>query len=104
MLKASTDTPPASKCDPPVPEKCRFLWYTLVMSLDFVRSTIRSMEGYTPGEQPAVGERVIKLNTNENPFPPSPKVLEAIRGISADALRRYPNPTADQFRSAAAKL
>jgi histidinol-phosphate aminotransferase len=74
------------------------------MSPDFVRPTIRSMEGYTPGEQPAAGDRVVKLNTNENPFPPSPKVLEAIRRIDADALRRYPNPTADQFRSAAAKL
>ena len=74
------------------------------MSPDFVRPTIRSMEGYTPGEQPAAGDRVVKLNTNENPFPPSPKVLEAIRKIGADSLRRYPNPTADQFRSAAGKL
>lgn len=65
---------------------------------------IRRMEGYTPGEQPAPGERVIKLNTNENPFPPSPRVLEALRNIDAEHLRRYPNPTADMFRAAAAKL
>ncbi len=74
------------------------------MSLDFVRPTIRSMEGYTPGEQPAAGDHVVKLNTNENPFPPSPKVLQAIRNVEPDSLRRYPNPTADQFRAAAAKV
>jgi histidinol-phosphate aminotransferase len=74
------------------------------MALDFVRPTIRGMEGYTPGEQPAAGDRVVKLNTNENPFPPSPKVLQAIRDIEPDTLRRYPNPTADQFRAAAAKV
>jgi histidinol-phosphate aminotransferase len=62
------------------------------------------MSGYTPGEQPAPGERVIKLNTNENPFPPSERVLLAIREIDAESLRRYPNPTADPFRNAAAKL
>ena len=49
------------------------------MPLDFVRPTVREMHGYAPGEQPAAGERVIKLNTNENPFPPSPKVMQAIR-------------------------
>src|ERR1700677_435537 len=74
------------------------------MPPNFVRPTIRSMDGYTPGEQPAAGDRVIKLNTNENPYPPSPKVLQAIAAIDADTLRRYPNPTADQFRAAAAKL
>jgi histidinol-phosphate aminotransferase len=37
------------------------------------------MEGYTPGEQPAAGERVVKLNTNENPFPPSPAVMKAVQ-------------------------
>jgi len=62
------------------------------------------MHGYTPGEQPGMGERVVKLNTNENPFPPSPKVMQAIREIEAEALRRYPNPTADGFRAAAAKV
>jgi histidinol-phosphate aminotransferase len=74
------------------------------MGPDFVRSTIRGMHGYTPGEQPGAGDRVVKLNTNENPYPPSPKVLQAIRGVDGDTLRRYPNPTADQFRAAAAKL
>ena len=51
-----------------------------------------------------MGERVVKLNTNENPFPPSPKVMQAVHEIEAEMLRRYPNPTADGFREAAAKV
>jgi histidinol-phosphate aminotransferase len=74
------------------------------MAPQFVRPTVRDMDGYAPGEQPAPGSRVVKLNTNENPFPPSPKVMQAIREVEAEMLRRYPNPTADTFRDAAAKL
>lgn len=74
------------------------------MAPKFVRPNVRAMAGYTPGEQPAPGERVVKLNTNENPYPPSPKVMAAIRELEAEMLRRYPNPTADAFRDAAAKL
>ena len=62
------------------------------------------MDGYTPGEQPGVGERVVKLNTNENPFPPSPAVIRSIQEIEPEMLRRYPNPRADHFRNAAAKV
>jgi histidinol-phosphate aminotransferase len=62
------------------------------------------MSGYAPGEQPGIGERVVKLNTNENPFPPSPRVLQAIQNTEPEMLRRYPNPTADVFRNAAAKV
>jgi histidinol-phosphate aminotransferase len=62
------------------------------------------MSGYVPGEQPRPGEQVIKLNTNENPYPPSPRVMEAIRGVDPEWLRRYPNPTADSFREAAARV
>ena len=62
------------------------------------------MSGYVPGEQPSVGQRVIKLNTNENPYPPSPKVMAAIGAVAAEELRRYPNPTSDAFRDAAARL
>jgi histidinol-phosphate aminotransferase len=69
----------------------------------FVRPNVRQMEGYTPGEQPAPGERVVKLNTNENPFPPSAKVMQAIREVEPETLRRYPNPTGDLFRNAAAE-
>lgn len=74
------------------------------MAPNFVRSTVRDMEGYTPGEQPGPSARVVKLNTNENPFPPSPRVMQAIREIEAENLRRYPHPTADGFRRAAAGI
>src|SRR3954447_2264866 len=74
------------------------------MAPPFVRSVVREMAGYTPGEQPGAGERVVKLNTNENPRPPSDRVLKAVREISEESLRRYPQPLADTFRAAAAKL
>jgi len=59
---------------------------------------------YVPGEQPALA-RPVKLNTNENPYPPSPRVVEAIRrelGEDGEALRRYPDPTARRLREAVA--
>lgn len=68
------------------------------------RPSIAAMAGYTPGEQPKRGEKVIKLNTNENPYPPSPKVTACLRGIDPEDLRRYPNPMADRFREVAARL
>jgi histidinol-phosphate aminotransferase len=74
------------------------------MAPQIVRPVVREMAGYSPGEQPADGERIVKLNTNENPFQPSERVMAAIAGVSAETLRRYPNPTADVFRDAAAKL
>ena len=73
------------------------------MAPTFVRPNVRAMHGYSPGEQPGVGERIIKLNTNENPFPPSPKAMQAIRELEPEMLRRYPQPKADDFRKAAAK-
>lgn len=54
---------------------------------------IRKCEPYTPGEQPKE-ERVVKLNTNENPYDPSPRVLETLRAMETGSLRRYPDPTA----------
>lgn len=68
------------------------------------RVTVANMAGYAPGEQPKPGEQVIKLNTNENPYPPSPKVLDAIRHVDPNALRRYPQPMADDFRAVAARV
>jgi len=69
-----------------------------------IRPSIRAMAGYTPGEQlndPAI----IKLNTNENPYPPSPRVLEAIQAaLLGDQLRKYPDPTGSAFRKAAGKV
>jgi histidinol-phosphate aminotransferase len=69
-----------------------------------VRPNIRVMAGYVPGEQPRDGEYV-KLNTNENPYPPSPRVFEAIRAaLTGDKLRKYPDPLGDTFRQAASKV
>jgi len=73
----------------------------------YVRPAIRAMAGYTPGEQPQTGG-VLKLNTNENPYPPSPKALEAMRRVldehGAERLRRYPEPLGDRFRATAARV
>jgi histidinol-phosphate aminotransferase len=74
------------------------------MSPPHARPAVERMAGYVPGEQPKPGDRVIKLNTNENPYPPSPKVFDAIRHMSSDALRRYPSPMADEFRQVAARV
>ncbi len=67
------------------------------------RPNVRSSPGYIPGEQPA-DTSTVKLNTNENPYPPSPRVLAAIHAIAPEQLRRYPNPNARPFREAAAKV
>jgi histidinol-phosphate aminotransferase len=70
----------------------------------FFRSTIRGMAGYTPGEQPRDGG-FIKLNTNENPYPPSPRVFEAIRQtLTGDRLRKYPDPVGTVFRQTAGRV
>lgn len=74
------------------------------MSSPQPRATVARMAGYTPGEQPKPGELVIKLNTNENPYAPSPAVFEAIGRMASDALRRYPQPMADDFRQVAARV
>jgi histidinol-phosphate aminotransferase len=58
------------------------------------------MVGYTPGEQPKPGTSIIKLNTNENPYPPSPNAIAALRNIDSEWLRRYPDPYANEFRKA----
>jgi histidinol-phosphate aminotransferase len=60
------------------------------------------MAGYVPGEQPPPG-KYIKLNTNENPYPPPAKVVEAIRAAAGGPLNRYPDPMATSFRRAAAE-
>jgi histidinol-phosphate aminotransferase len=69
-----------------------------------VRPNIAAMAGYVPGEQPR-GGGFIKLNTNESPYPPSPKVFEAIREtLTGDRLRKYPEPLGDTFREAAGSV
>lgn len=64
---------------------------------------VAQMAGYVPGEQPRDGG-ITKLNTNENPYAPSPRVLEAIAGALTDRLRLYPDPVGTRFRQAAAEL
>ncbi len=68
-----------------------------------VRPLVRSLHAYVPGEQPKI-RGLIKLNTNENPYPPSPKVLEAVRAATDGRLRLYPNPSAEALRVRLAKL
>lgn len=69
------------------------------------REAIQRMTAYTPGEQPRPGQRLIKLNTNENPYPPSPRVRRAVASAAAGAaLRLYPPPRSDRFIEAASHL
>jgi len=65
--------------------------------MSYFRPAIDAMTGYVPGEQPKSGIKVIKLNTNENPYPPSPKAIAALQNIDSDSLRRYPDPFAHEF-------
>ena len=69
---------------------------------DYVRPHLRALQGYVPGEQPQ-GGKFIKLNTNENPYPPSPMALAAIKE-SGERLRKYPDPTATAFRQVAGQV
>ncbi|MEM0914734.1 MAG: histidinol-phosphate transaminase [Planctomycetota bacterium] len=70
------------------------------------RPNIQALDPYVPGEQPqgAEARRTVKLNTNESPYPPSPKAVDAMRQVAADQLRRYPSPAAIEFCQAAAEL
>jgi len=63
---------------------------------------IQNITPYTPGEQPQ-GRKFIKLNTNECPYPPSPKAIEAVRAAAGDSLRLYPDPECVELRAAIAK-
>lgn len=69
---------------------------------EFWSDRIRSLTPYTPGEQPK-GRKFIKLNTNENPYPPSPKALAAIQANTDASLRLYSDPDAADLRAAIAK-
>ena len=66
---------------------------------------VRDLEPYVPGEQPKI-QNLLKLNTNENPYPPSPKVVDAVQAVlthQADSLRLYPDPDATALKQAIAK-
>jgi len=71
--------------------------------MSYFRGTIDRMAPYVPGEQPPAGAKVIKLNTNENPYPPSPRALAALRELDGELLRRYPHPYAEAARRAIAQ-
>lgn len=68
-----------------------------------VRRSVQALAPYTPGEQPRT-PGLIKLNTNENPYPPSPKVRDALREFAPNLLRLYPDPLAARLRAAIASL
>ncbi len=63
---------------------------------------VKSLTPYVPGAQ-RTGTDVVKLNTNENPYPPSPRVMQAIHSVQSDSLRRYPDPDSTQLRATLAE-
>ncbi len=63
---------------------------------------VRKVDPYVPGEQPKVSN-LIKLNTNENPYPPAPAVVERMKNMDADALKKYPDPTCSVLTDAIAE-
>ena len=71
--------------------------------MSYFRSNISSMSGYVPGEQPQ-DDGFIKLNTNENPYPPSPAVAVAVHEALQRGLQKYPDPLAGPFRRRASEL
>jgi len=68
----------------------------------YFRNAVEALDPYVPGIQPE-GNDWLKLNTNENPYPPSPRVIEAVRAAVGERLALYPNPTAEPVRRAGAK-
>lgn len=71
--------------------------------MTYFRPELVALEGYTPGEQPQAG-KFIKLNTNENPYPPSPSVGRAIAAVVERGLAKYPDPLATGFRRRAGEV
>ena len=68
----------------------------------FWSSLVHNLTPYTPGEQPKI-DNLIKLNTNENPYGPSPKVIQAIANANSESLRKYPDPNASRLKSSVAE-
>lgn len=68
-----------------------------------IRESVRKLTGYTPGEQPS-NAALVKLNTNENPYPPSPRVAEIIGSLDAGQLRLYPDPASTRLRDRIADM
>ena len=72
--------------------------------MSYFRKNIDAMSGYVPGEQPPQGAKVVKLNTNESPYPPSPAAMKVLRDLDGENLRRYPDAMAGEFRRAAGNV
>jgi histidinol-phosphate aminotransferase len=70
----------------------------------YFRPEIAAMTGYVPGEQPQGASKFIKLNTNENPYPPPPGIGRAIEEVLERGLQKYPDPLANAFRTRAAEV
>ena len=68
-----------------------------------ITKSVRKLEAYTPGEQPKA-KNVVKLNTNENPYPPSPRCAAVLKNFDLDRLRRYPDPVFAELRAELAKI
>jgi histidinol-phosphate aminotransferase len=68
-----------------------------------ITRSVQALEAYTPGEQPKA-KNVVKLNTNENPYPPSPRCAAVLNSFDLDRLRRYPDPVFSDLRRALADL
>ena len=73
------------------------------MQKSFLKRALEGYQPYVPGEQPPDTGDWVKLNTNESPMPPSPKVIEAIKSAAGESLRLYPSPTAAPARQAIAE-
>lgn len=74
-----------------------FINWSLASVNKFWSAVVRDLTPYVPGEQPKLSH-LVKLNTNENPYPPSPKVLEALQGETGAGLRLYPDPNAQTLK------
>ena len=93
-------------------KKCKTEYYAgpwnrcrRIRRMEYMRAweaNFRKVEPYTPGEQPK-NPRVIKLNTNENPYPPSPAAAEVLRSMDPSILRKYPDPDSSLLRDAIAE-
>lgn len=70
----------------------------------FFRPNVDAMTGYIPGEQPKPGSKIIKLNSNENPYPPSPAIEKILQNFDWKRLRRYSDPFANEFRNATSNV
>ena len=72
--------------------------------MEYTRPSIAAMKGYVPGFQPDPWQKYIKLNSNENPFPPSPKVKDTLEALTYEDLRLYPDPVSLELRKKLSSL